>query len=360
MNQLLDPPRVVETTLAADQKIEVRKATLEDRSRWDTFVQSQDDRSVFHAWAWHDVLPKIFGNISHSLIAVASNEIVGVLPLFEVKTMLFGHSLVSIPFGHYAGPLAHNRKIEELLIAKSLDLGQKLGVGHVEMRHTRPITNWPKNDLLYVTFKKQISLNAEENLAAIPRKQRAMVRKGIKNELIAELGTTKEFFELYSENMHRHGSPTYSQKYFDCLLSNFPGKADIWIVKNSSGKPLTGVLTLYNDREAFPIYAGDTDSARGLAANDFKYWTLMTHAAAKGCTLFNFGRSKVGTGSYDFKRYWGFEPIPLTYEYKLIKRDSIPANNPANPKFQLLVKTWRLLPRSLVNRLGPIIVKGLG
>jgi FemAB-related protein (PEP-CTERM system-associated) len=109
-----------------------------------------------------------------------------------------------------------------------------------------------------------------------------------------------------------------------------------------------------------PYYAGDDEAARELAANDFKYWELMRRACARGYTLFDYGRSKVGTGPYSFKKNWGFEPQPLHYEYCLYKRDAIPQNNPNNAKYQLLIKTWRRMPLSWANWLGPHIVRNLG
>jgi FemAB-related protein (PEP-CTERM system-associated) len=348
-------------TVTGSSDLIISEASDSDSAAWDEFVFSRPEASVFHRWAWRQVLTKEFGHRPHYLLAKKSGVLVGVLPLLQVKTLFFGHSLVSIPFGHYAGPLFTEEHIASALIEYAAILGETLGVEHVELRQmSSPKTDWPKNTSLYVTFRKSISADAEENLAAIPRKQRAMVRKAMKNELSAGLSDATTFFQLYSDNMHRHGSPTYSQKYFELLMSHFGKDADIWVVRDKNGKPLTGVLSLYHGAEAFPIYAGDYEAARDLAANDFKYWTLMTHAATKGCSIFNFGRSKVDTGSYSFKKNWGFEPTALTYEYKLLKRQDIPQNNPSNPKFQLVVSLWRKTPRPIVNWLGPILVKGLG
>jgi FemAB-related protein (PEP-CTERM system-associated) len=109
-----------------------------------------------------------------------------------------------------------------------------------------------------------------------------------------------------------------------------------------------------------PYYAGDDEAARDLAGNDFKYWELMRRACARGLKVFDYGRSKLGTGSYSFKKNWGFEPQPLHYEYCLYKRDGIPQNNPNNAKFKLLIETWRRMPIGLANWLGPFIVRSLG
>ena len=120
------------------------------------------------------------------------------------------------------------------------------------------------------------------------------------------------------------------------------------------------MLSFYFRDEVLPYYAGDDEAARDLAANDFKYWELMRRACARGCRLFDYGRSKQGTGPYAFKKNWGFEPKPLSYEYCLYKRDAVPQNNPANKKYRLMIEAWRRLPLPVANWLGPHVVKSLG
>jgi FemAB-related protein (PEP-CTERM system-associated) len=119
-------------------------------------------------------------------------------------------------------------------------------------------------------------------------------------------------------------------------------------------------LSFYFRDEVMPYYAGDDTAARDLAANDFKYWELMRRACTRGLKVFDYGRSKVGTGPYAFKKNWGFEPKPLHYEYCLYKRESIPQNNPNNAKYRLLIAAWKRLPLPVANWLGPFIVRNLG
>jgi hypothetical protein len=66
-----------------------------------------------------------------------------------------------------------------------------------------------------VTFRKEILPDLEANMNAIPRKQRAMVRKGIKFGLASEIDATIDrFFDLYADNVHRHGTPPFPKTYF--------------------------------------------------------------------------------------------------------------------------------------------------
>jgi FemAB-related protein (PEP-CTERM system-associated) len=213
---------------------------------------------------------------------------------------------------------------------------------------------------LYVTFRKEILADEEANMLAIPRKQRAMVRKGIKNGLVSEIDRNADrFFAVFADNVHRHGTPAMPKKYFQALMTVFGDDCEVLTVVAADGQVLSSVLSFYFRGEVLPYYAGDFEAARDLAANDFKYWELMRRACARGLKVFDYGRSKQGTGPYAFKKNWGFEPTPLHYEYCLYKRDTVPQNNPSNAKYKLLIATWRRMPIGFANWLGPFIVRNL-
>src|SRR3546814_3033806 len=94
------------------------------------------------------------------------------------------------------------------------------------------------------------------------------------------------------------------------------------------GQPLASVLSFFFRDEVLPYYGGGRRAARELAANDFMYWAVMHRACESGLRVFDFGRSKVGTGSYAFKKHWGFEPEPLHYEHRLLRLAEMPEINP--------------------------------
>jgi FemAB-related protein (PEP-CTERM system-associated) len=160
--------------------------------------------------------------------------------------------------------------------------------------------------------------------------------------------------------VHRHGTPALSKRYFVALRNEFGSDCEILTVISPDGQALSTVMSFYFRDEVLPYYAGDLELSRQLAANDFKYWELMRRACERRLKIFDYGRSKVGTGSYEFKKNWGFEPQPLFYEYCLFKRDDIPRNNPSNEKFKRLIDVWRKMPIGLANCLGPYIVRNLG
>jgi FemAB-related protein (PEP-CTERM system-associated) len=307
------------------------------------------------------VIERSFGHRTHYLLATRGDAVVGVLPLAELRSLLFGHALVSLPFCAVAGVAAADGEAAAALQRAAQALGARLGVAHLELRHATPrAASWPRQDL-YASFRKALAPQPEANMLAIPRKQRAMVRKGIKQGLRAELDAgVDRFFALYADNVHRHGTPPLPKRYFEHLRRVFGPAVEVLSVADAAGRPVSSVLSFYFRNEVLPYYAGDCVDARDLAANDFKYWELMRRACERGVRVFDFGRSKQGTGPYDFKRNWGFEPQPMAYEYCLYRRHSIPENNPLNPKYRALIALWRRLPIGVANALGPHLVKSLG
>ncbi len=330
-------------------------------ARWDVFVSQQPQATFFHRAGWQAILERVFNHTTHYLYAERDGAVVGVLPLAQVKTLLFGHALVSLPFAVYAGVVADDEATAAALEQEADRIGRAVGAQHLELRQlSRKHAGWPRQDV-YVTFRKQLLPDEEANMLAIPRKQRAMVRKGIKNGLVSTYDEgVDRFFALFADNVHRHGTPALPKRYFSALRIAFGSDCDVLTIESPDGKPLSSVLSFHFRNEILPYYAGDDVAARDLAANDFKYWELMRRACARGTEIFDYGRSKLGTGPYSFKKNWGFEPQPLHYEYRLYKRDSVPTNNPSNPKYRLMIEAWRRLPLPVANWLGPFVVRGLG
>ena len=317
--------------------------------------------TFFHRAGWQRIIGEVFRHDTYFLCAELDGQIFGVLPLAHVRSLLFGNSLVGLPFAVYGGVAAATAQAADALEAEAQAIARRLGVEHLELRnmHQRH-ADWPTQDL-YVTFRKEILPQEDANMLAIPRKQRAMVRKGIKNGLVSAIDDNVDrFFALYADNVHRHGTPSMPKGYFRALQAEFGADCEVLTVTSPDGRLLSSVLSFYFRDEVLPYYAGDDESARDLAANDFKYWELMRRSCVRGLKLFDYGRSKQGTGSFAFKKNWGFVPTPLHYEYCLYKRDAIPQNNPSNTKYKLLIETWRRMPIGMANWLGPFIVRSLG
>lgn len=327
---------------------------------WDSFVHGQPEATFFHLSGWKTVIEESFGHKCHYLFARQGGQLAGILPLTHVRGRIFGNSLISNGFCVYGGPLATTPTALRALDAAAEALGRDLGVERIEYRLRRPLhDDWPCNDKIYATFRKEIPPDSEAAMKAIPRKQRAMVRKGIKQELRGEVDEdVSRFFPLYAESVRNLGTPVLSRRYYECLKSVFHDVSEV-VTITKDGEPLSSVLSFFFRDEVLPYYGGGGQAARAYAANDFMYWEVMRRACEAELRIFDFGRSKVGTGSFAFKKHWGFEPEALHYEHRLLRLDEVPEINPLNPKYALMVAAWKRLPLALANTLGPLVAREL-
>lgn len=329
---------------------------------WDAFVRATPAATMFHLSGWRRVIEEGFGHATHFTFAEQDGAVVGVLPLARMKTWLFGDALISTPFCVYGGPVAATPEAATALTGHAQDLMRRLDVPSLEFRHLHaPDLGWPERGALYTTFRKPMTGKAEADMAAIPRKQRAMVRKGIQNGLTSISDhDTDRLHAIYAQSVHNLGTPVFPRRYFRLLGEVFRAESDVLTVLHG-GQPIAAVLNFHFREEVLPYYGGGTRAARALAGNDFMYWEVMRRAGAeRGARIFDFGRSKLGTGAYAFKQHWGFTPQPLHYAYQLRPGARLAEHNPNNPKYKLMISAWRRLPLRLANLLGPPIVRGLG
>ena len=338
---------------------------LDDASApaWDAFVDAMPDGTFCHRAAWARVIEKAFGHRTFFAFTEHDGAITGILPLAHVKTRLFGNTLVSSPFCVYGGLLAADAESAAALEAHAETLLRSTRAEAVELRDRQSCAadgGWVGRPDLYVTFRKSIEADHERNLKAIPRKQRAMVRKGIQHGLTSVCHRDiAVLHRIYAESVRNLGTPVFSRRYFDVLLAAFGDAADIVTILDDE-QPIASVMNFYFRDEVLPYYGGGTAKARNRAGNDFMYWEVMRRAADRGCRLFDFGRSKIGTGAHAFKHNWGFTPAPLHYRYRLAPGAAIPDHNPLNPKYRLFIEGWKRLPLPVANLIGPHIVRGLG
>ena len=340
--------------------IEVHELSESGFARWDRFVADCPDATFFHLAGWKTVLERAFGHRTHYLYAERDGVIEGVLPLGHIKSLFFGNTLVSTPFCVYGGIASRSDQAAAALRQAATNLAEELQVDALELRNLRPTEpDWPEKEL-YVTFRKEIDPDPDVNLKAIPRKQRAMVRKGIKAGLSSEPDDDwQRLYRAYSESVRNLGTPVFSASLFRVLKEVFGNACGVLMITHE-GKDIAGVMSFYFRDEVLPYYGGSISAARRLAGNDFMYWELMRRSCEQGIKVFDYGRSKEGTGSYSFKKNWGFTPQPLHYQYHLVKSAAIPEVNPMNPKYQLFIKGWKKLPLSVANLIGPILARNLG
>jgi FemAB-related protein (PEP-CTERM system-associated) len=348
--------------------VALRVADLNDaieRARIGGYVHDARGGTPFHLPAWSLAVARGCGQKSHYLVAEdGSGQLVGVMPLTEVHSPLFGRALVSAGFGVGGGILADNERVAAVLAEEAWTMAERLRCPVMEVRGgPLPGPEWRVDTSHYLGFARDLAADDEAELLAIPRKQRAEVRKALANDLDVAIGTARDdlraHYAVYSASVRNLGTPVFPRRLFAEVLREFAGSADILTIRHA-GTPVASVLSLYWKGTVYPYWGGGTQAARGLRANDRMYFELMRHARGRGCTRFDFGRSKTGTGPAAFKKNWGFEPQPLAY-YERVADGAAPRDaSPLNPKYRLQVAVWSKLPLPIANLVGPWIAKGLG
>ena len=345
----------------ADMGLRVTPLDLDGEARWEAFVAACPEATFFHRVGWKRVIERSFRHACHYLVAEAGGAICGILPLVHVKSRLFGNALISNAFCVYGGPVATDGTARDLLVRHAENLAASLGVDYLEFRSRVPSQpGWACESRLYARFRKPLDPDPDKNLMAFSKYRRKTIRKGIKLGLRSETDHNMDrFYNLYATSVRNLGTPVFSKSYFQSIKAEFGGDCEILIVLKND-RPVSGITSFYFRDEVHTYYAGATSEARTTNANDFAYWEVMRRAAEFGCHTFDMGRSKRGTGAFEFKSHWGIEPEPLHYEYKLLKTDEIPAVNPLNPKYRAFIALWKRLPLPVANAIGPRIARSFG
>jgi len=353
MNAPFHPPRTV-----------VRRADPGDRAAISAFFATQEGASPFHDARWLGAVERSTGHKTHVLVAERGGAISALLPLHEVHSPLFGRALVSTGFAVGGGILAANEADADALAEAAECLAERLSCPTIELRGgvLPERGGWHVKRDSHAGFVRDLAADDEAQLLAIPRKQRAEVRRGLGGDLEIRTGTgpldRDRHYAVYAESVRNLGTPVFPRKLFEAVLDGLGDDADILTVL-AGGTPVASVLNLYHRGAVMPYWGGGTWPARALRANDVMYYALMNHARRRGCDRYDFGRSKVGTGAYHFKRNWGFEPQPLAYATWTANGAEPRDVNPLSPRYQARIRLWQKLPLAVANRLGPLIAAGL-
>ena len=329
-------------------------------ARIDGFVAAHGG-TLFHRPAWLRAVEQGTGQRALGLVAERHGVLVGWLPLSEVHSPIFGRALVSSGFAVGGGILAEDERARAALARAAEECAVRRSCPTVELRGGSLPQGWDVRNDAHLGFVTDLAVDDEAQLLAVPRKQRAEVRKSRDGELEVRIGRSEAdramHYAVYAKSVRNLGTPVFPRGLFDATLDALEG--DILTVMHR-GEPVASVLSFYHDGAVLPYWGGGTFAARALRANERMYFELMLHARRRGCTRFDFGRSKAGSGPAAYKKNWGFEPQPLAYASwtapGAVKRDV----DPNSEAYSARIALWKRLPLAVANRIGPPIARGLG
>ena len=338
--------------------VSISTAVEADAARWDAFVATRPEAFGYHEWRWREVMAEAFGHHAVYLMAQRQSRLVGVLPLIEIRSRLFGRSLTSMPFLNYGGVLAEDADGARALVDAAIRVGRARRSRHVELRHLR--RQFPDSPCREhkVTMLLPLAAGMWERF---DRKVRNQVRKAEKSGLTAARGGAEllpEFYSVFSRNMRDLGTPVYARRFFDAILRAFPERARIVVVR-LQGQAVSAGLSYRTASTVEVPWASSIRDFNSLCPNHLLYWHVIESAIAEGCTLLDFGRSTPHEGTFNFKAQWGAAPQPLYWEYVLADQPSLPDHSPKNPKFRLAIEAWKHCPLWLANAVGPVVVRSI-
>lgn len=335
-----------------------------DDAAIEAYLAAHAAATPFHTPRWGHAVSRSTG---HRWIALTAHgddgAITGVLPLHHIRSRLFGDALASAGFAVDGGIVADDAAIAQQLADAAIALARDLNCPSIELKGGGAPAEWAVDSETYCGFTRPLAADDDAELAAIPRKHRAEVRKALANDLTVTTGRGEAdraaHYHAYATSVRNLGTPVFPRALFDAVLDAFGDDADILTVRHGDSV-VASVLSLYWRGTVMPYWGGGTQAARGLRANEMMYFALMRHARQRGCTRFDFGRSKTGTGPAAYKKNWGFTPEPLAYARWSAAGSAGRDTNPTSAKYQLMVRSWQRLPLWLANRVGPIIARQLG
>jgi len=334
-------------------------------ARIEHWLADRADATPFHRPAWIKAVARGNRQSAHMLLVEnAAGGIAGLLPLNLIHSPLFGRALVSSGFAVDGGILADDALVADALAARAIALARSWSAPTLELRGGRaPSSGFVTKTGAYLGFTRALAGDDEAELRAIPRKHRAELRKGLAHDFEFRIGSDPalrdHFHALYCRSVHNLGTPVFPRAMFEAVLDAFGADAEIGAVYHE-GRPLSAILSLVHGRAYMPYWQGADTEARQARANEVAYFRLMGRARARGCTLFDFGRSKVGTGPALWKKSWGFEGAPLAYHVHAAPGHEPRDINPLSPQYRRKIALWKALPDAVADRLGPWIARGLG
>jgi FemAB-related protein (PEP-CTERM system-associated) len=329
---------------------------------WDEYVRSHPAGTAYHRSEVVNVGASAFKLRTYFVSARSASRLVGVLPLAEQSSLVFGRYLISVPFFTYGGLLADNPSVAKLLAKRAAELARERKAGHVELRQSSSV---PGLELAERLDKVSLVLglpDSEQKLADnLGSKLRSQIKRAEREQPEICWGNAElipEFYGVFAESMHKLGTPVYPRRFFDLVCAALGNDCRVLVVRAGGRVAAGAIIVRHNDTIEVP-WAAATDAAKRGALNMRMYWEMLREAVGSGASAFDFGRSSVDSGTYRFKRQWGAQPRQLHWYYWLPAGAPIPTLNHTNPKYALAATLWRRMPLWCANLLGPRISRNL-
>lgn len=330
-------------------------------AEWDAFVADAPAASLTHLSGWTELAREVFG---HRVLFIEardeSDTLVGVLPIVQQRHWLLGNFATSVAFFTYGGAVASTPDVAESLMARAARAVDALGCRYLEFRDTQERAGGWQRRHDKVALQLELPKTFEALGKRLGSKLRSQVKRAEREGLERRAGGLElldDFYSVFAENMRDLGTPVYPKRFFAAILRRFESHCRLVVIDRHGRPAAAGLLTFWRSRVEIPWAACRADAKR-VGVNMKLYWEVLALAIERGCTVFDFGRSTVDSGTDRFKRQWGAQPVPLYwYRWERTERpeDVSPPTERQGRAMRLATTVWQRLPLVVANALGPHI-----
>ncbi|MFC3121994.1 FemAB family XrtA/PEP-CTERM system-associated protein [Agaribacter flavus] len=344
--------------------IKIITGKLINQERWDTYILTAPNASPYHLYGWGVAVENAYGFTCYRFAAIKEDEIVGVLAIINMRSLRGKKLLSALPYCDIGGIIADNKDVYSVLQTHLLNFAENLGIAELEIRNSESEVK----DLKKVTSGEKVRMfldlpSSEEALMEqFKSKLRSQIRKAEKNGLRYEvvMGSAiktqelESFYEIIAKNMKALGSPVHSKQWYKEVISQYGSHAYMAIVYSENVVVGAGLVLTLGNKASIP-WASTLNEYNRLAPNMLLYWAVLAQATKQGISTFDFGRSTVGEGTFNFKKQWGCLPIKLQWQSFRNGEALIELPSKSSPSRDKLASAWRCLPLPVANFLGPIL-----
>ncbi len=353
-------------------KLNIKTLTVDSEEHWNIFISKCNNAGVFHTLEWKEIIQKEYGFKPFYLIAEDGNEICGILPLFQIKSVITGNRLVSLPFSYYCGPLSKNDIVMEFLIESAKKLAEDLNCRYLELKMQTHIPEQiadkkelSKKDYFFTSILK-LSSDPKENWKKLDtRRTRWAINKAIRSGIEIRSGTStkdlRAFYDLKVETRKKHGSPTPSFRFYERILQKMEEKnmIKLWHAE-MEGKTVASLMFFTYKNTVMPAYIASDEKYNSYMPSNLLYWKAIEWGCINGYKDFDFGRTEPANENLlNFKSKWGTDNYIIPYYYYPYQPNLISTNRKGF-KYNLVTTAWKKVPLPVAKLLGPILQKQVG
>jgi hypothetical protein len=342
-----------------------------DAAKWDSYVEGHAQARFCHLYGYR-CLESVYGYTPRYAAFLKDNRIVGVLPAFEVKSLLFGRRLVSQPFSEYGGLLLDEnlsqQDVDEIIGylrestagTRALEMHGRLGIGlhdcgqHLLKSNDQSYAYLPLDTPIDVLWSKIITYQVRKAVQKAQRSNLTVVERSDPETLV------RDFYPFYLQSMKRLGVPPHSlQYYLQCQTAYGDRMKIFWAMRD--GTPLAGLLGFSCGKRVNIINIVSDERGWEARPNDLVHWEYIQWAHAAGFKYFDFGSIRY-EGQLHFKKKWG-----CTIEdhgYYFLRKDNgseeMATFNSSSTAMQRFSGIWsRFVPQPIGSAIGPLLRKHL-